>query len=136
MDSDGEHGPEYVEIFLGLLQQEGVDMVLGVRPECQRFAEMVMGAYVKWRFGIDDILCGMKAYHMSLWHRNGGFDHYQSVGTELAIRAAQWGTPFKQTAVSGRKRNDTPRFGGILRANIRIFIGLLRILFFTRQKNS
>ncbi|MBO6685426.1 MAG: glycosyltransferase family 2 protein [Parvibaculum sp.] len=43
MDADGEHDPALVAKFSALLADEGVPLVLGVRPHKQRFAEVVMG---------------------------------------------------------------------------------------------
>ena len=99
-------------------------LVLGVRPAKQRLAETIMGLAIRTRFGADDILCGMKGYDMALWHFNGGFDHHDSIGTELAINALKAGVPFEQIAVGGTRRADQPRFDRRWRANRRIMQGL------------
>lgn len=128
MDADGEHDPSLIAGFKSLLTDERVPLVLGVRPRKQRFAEMVMGVYVRIRFGAHDILCGMKGYDLKLANENGGFDHTNSIGTELAINSIRRGAAFRQLGVSGTRRQDAPRFDRRLRANLRILAALGRII--------
>lgn len=124
MDADGEHDPSLLSQFCKILVDEKIPLVLGVRPRKQRFAEVVMGYYVKLRFGADDILCGMKGYQLQLVTDHGGFDLSHSIGTELAIDALRRGTAFRQVPVSGQPRQDTPRFDRRFAANWRIFKAL------------
>lgn len=126
MDADGEHDPALISAFLSLLME--VPLVLGVRPRKQRFAEMVMGLYIRARFGVRDILCGMKGYDLKLVIENGGFDNTNSIGTELALNSIRRGAPFRQLPVHGKPRQNAPRFDRRLRANWRIFSALGRIV--------
>ncbi|WP_293487647.1 hypothetical protein [Parvibaculum sp.] len=75
-----------------------------------------------------DILCGMKGYDLQLVAENGGFDHTDSIGTELAINSLRRGTTFRQLPVRGTRRQDAPRFDRRLRANMRIFAALGQIV--------
>jgi glycosyltransferase involved in cell wall biosynthesis len=128
MDADGEHDPALVGTFKTLLMGDGVALVLGVRPRKQRFAEIVMGLYVRLRFGVADILCGMKGYDLKLAVANDGFDHTNSIGTELAINSLRRGAGLRQVPVSGTRRQDAPRFDRLIRANLRIFAALGHII--------
>jgi glycosyltransferase involved in cell wall biosynthesis len=128
MDADGEHDPSLVAGFKSLLAEDRVPLVLGVRPRKQRFAEIVMGLYIRLRFGVRDILCGMKGYDLKLAIENRGFDHTNSIGTELAINSIRRGAAFRQLPVSGTRRQDAPRFDRRLRANMRIFVALGQIV--------
>ncbi len=128
MDADGEHDPALIARFRDILEARQVPLVLGVRPRKQRLAETVMGLYVKARFGVDDILCGMKGYDLHLLAENGGFDCTGSIGTELAINSIRNGAEFRQIDVSGTPRADTPRFGRRWRANLRILAALWRLV--------
>jgi len=128
MDADGEHDPATLAEFRRLLLEERVPLVLGVRPRKARLSEIVMGWYVRWRFGANDILCGMKGYDLTLWHANGGFDHTNSIGTELALNSLRRGAAFRQVRVPGVPRQDAPRFDRRLRANFRIFGALLKAI--------
>ncbi|GMV63121.1 MAG: glycosyl transferase family 2 [Parvibaculum sp.] len=128
MDADGEHDPALIAGFKSLLTEGRVPLVLGVRPRKQRFAEIAMGLYIRLRFGVRDILCGMKGYDLKLAMENRGFDHTNSIGTELAINSIRRGVVFRQLPVSGTRRQDAPRFDRRLRANMRIFAALGQIV--------
>lgn len=128
MDADGEHDPALLAQFRRLLIDDRVPLVLGCRPRKQRFAEVVMGLYIRLRFGVRDILCGMKGYSLDLLAANGGFDTSNSIGTELAINSIRRGVGFVQVPVHGRRRADAPRFGRRIGANLRIFAALARVL--------
>lgn len=128
MDADGEHDPACLESFRCLLLDRGVQLVLGVRPRKQRFAETVLGIYVHARFGARDILCGMKGYDLALYRTNDGFSHGDSIGTELAVNSLRKGTRFEEVPVTGTSRADDPRFDRQLWANLRILGALKRIV--------
>ena len=120
LDADGQHSPNLLERFIAGIE-DGHDVVIGVRSRRQRVAEHVFAWYTKWRYGIRDPLCGMKAYHSSVFRDLGHFDSYGSVGTELAIYAARSGYRIGQEYFIVRARADKPRFGKVLYANYRIF---------------
>jgi glycosyltransferase involved in cell wall biosynthesis len=128
MDADGEHDPSTLGEFKRILLDERVPLVLGVRPRKQRIAEVVMGWYVRARFGARDILCGMKGYDLALWRQNHGFDHSNGIGTELAINSLRRGCRFREIKVSGERRRDAPRFDRRWRANARIMAALMRTI--------
>lgn len=128
IDADGEHDPQLVAGFRKALLDDNFALVIGVRPHKQRLSEIIVGWYIKKRYGVDDILCGMKGYQLQLWHGNGGFDRTNSIGTELAINSIRRGVPFRQLPVRGNRRQDAPRFGRALMANWRILAALARVL--------
>ncbi len=127
-DADGEHDPALVARYRDELIGNGIPLVLGVRPRKQRLAETIMGFMIRLRFGVNDILCGMKGFDMTLWRLNGGFDHHDSIGTELALQALKARVPFIQVPVGGVRRADRPRFDRRMRANMRIMKGLTGML--------
>lgn len=128
MDADGEHDPALLSEFRRLLLEERVPLVLGVRTRKQRVAEAIMGLYVKWRFGVDDILCGMKGYRLAALEEAGAAGHDRSIGTGPAIGLLRRGVRFAQIPVRGKAREDEPRFDRGLRANWRILCALGRVL--------
>lgn len=130
MDADGEHDPRTLALFRAKLLEEDYPLVLGYRPHKQRLAEIMMGWYLRARFGVRDILCGMKGYRLSDYRGAGGFDFHESVGTGLATDALRRKIRFAQVPVSGTPRVDAPRFDRLLGANMRIFAAFLR---FVRQ---
>jgi hypothetical protein len=98
----------------------GADVVLGVRSRRQRFAEHVVAWYTKFRYGIDDPLCGMKAERMSVFNALGNFDSFGSVDTELVLFAVKAGCPFSQLPFEVRERRGSSRFGRVLAGNLKI----------------
>jgi len=133
LDADGEHGPNCVPIFKYFLVRQNVPLVLGVRQKRQRVSEIIVGEMCKRMFGANDILCGMKGYHLDLWRANGGFDHSRSAGMEISLNALSHGIKFQQVAVDGRMRRDSPRFGASVVTNLRILGGFLRALHYIRR---
>lgn len=128
IDADGEHDPALLLEFRRLLLEARVPLVLGVRPHKQRIAEAIMGGYIKLRFGVDDILCGMKGYRLSALEATGKAKYDHSIGTGPAIGLLRRGAHFVQVPVWGKARVDKPRFGGGGGANWRILRALWRVL--------
>ena len=128
LDADGEHDPALLARFRDAMLFDGAQLVIGVRARKQRVAETVMGWYIRRRFGVRDILCGMKGYDLDLWRANGGFDHARGIGTELAVNSMRRGVTAVEIPVSGTRRVDAPRFDRPLRANLRIMAALWRVL--------
>ena len=129
LDADGQHDPLLVAAFVSAIDA-GADLVAGVRDRRQRFGEHVFSLVGRARWGIVDPLCGIKAYRMSLYKELGHFDSYKSIGTELALFAANRGKRVRQLPVKTRSRDGRPRFGGGMIANGRI----LRSLFIALRR--
>ena len=127
MDADGQHDPTLLRTFLRAID-EGAQIVVGIRDRRQRLAEHVFAWVGRWLWGMRDPLCGMKAYHISIYRQLGHFDSYESIGTELAIFAARSGRHIVQVPVRTRDRMGAPRFGRRFQANVKIFRALWRAL--------
>ena len=128
MDADGQHNPGILRLFLQALD-DGADVVIGKRDRRQRLAEHVFAWLASAKWGINDPLCGMKAYRMEVHNELGHFDCYGSIGTELAIHAAKCGKKITQIEFKTRDRADAPRFGRRFSANMRILRALWLGLF-------
>ena len=124
LDADGQHDPDLLPHILQLLE-EGADVVIGVRSHFARLAEHIFAYLSRVRYGISDPLCGLKAYRASVYVEQGHFDQYGSIGTELALFAAARGMNIKQVIFEVKDRADTPRFGRIWHANLKITRALL-----------
>jgi glycosyltransferase involved in cell wall biosynthesis len=120
MDADGQHNPSLLAQYLEALRG-GADLVTGVRDKTQRISEQLFSLVTRLRWGVQDPLCGMKAYTSDLYLEVGHFDSYQSIGTELLLYAARRGRRITQIPVKTRERIGSPRFGRVLSANWRIF---------------
>lgn len=67
-DADGQHSAAFLPSFVEKLEL-GADIVIGVRRYTQRWAEYIFALVSKTLWGIEDPLCGMKGYRLSLLRR-------------------------------------------------------------------
>ncbi len=127
-DADGQHKASCLSKMIEASKQ--YPLVIGIRPTTARLAESLWGKYFKARFGVEDILCGMKAYRSSIFKEYGKFDQEQLVGTELAFSALKSGTQFTQIPIEidHREEEDTPRYGGVIKANMKMLKAFCRLL--------
>jgi len=137
IDADGQHNPDDVQLFVQSLLN-GFDIVVGIRPKKARLMESVFGIITNLFWGIEDPLCGMKAYKVKILREKTPLATYDSIGTEILMFSLATGLRVKNIAISGRDRDGTPRFAGKLRANLLIgmalIIGLRRIRSWSRGK--
>jgi glycosyltransferase involved in cell wall biosynthesis len=124
VDADGQHDPSLIQRFIDAIDA-GADVVTGIRSKRQRFAEHLFAWYASFFFGIQDPLCGMKAYRTTVYKALGHFDLIGSVGTELMIYAVRQGCRLDQVAFEARERKDKPRFGQTLAGNYKIIRAML-----------
>lgn len=127
-DADGQHPLELVPEFIKKL--DTYDVVLGVRPKAARFAEAIFAKCGGVLWGINDPLCGMKAYNMKVYDINGGFDSCKSIGTELAIQSYRRRFSLVNIPIPISEREfGKPRFGKLFKANVVIFKAMLKMIF-------
>ncbi len=135
MDADGQHAPSLLEDFKRLLE-DGASLVVGHRDKTQRWSETVFCIVGRAVWGLNDPLCGMKGYRISILDDLEDLNTYPSVGTELSIRLIALGVRVNQVEIKIRKRDGVSRFGGGCKANMRIckalWIGLFRYMYRAR----
>jgi glycosyltransferase involved in cell wall biosynthesis len=120
LDADGQHDAEVILAAAEPLRGDVATLAIGVRPEFARSAERWFGWYTQRRFGVPDILCGVKAYRARdvLAHRRA-LDG-ATIGTGLALALLRGGAKVASFPVTIRDRSGVSRFGGGVRANARI----------------
>jgi glycosyltransferase involved in cell wall biosynthesis len=128
VDADGQHDPSLLGKFIDRIDA-GADVVVGIRSHRQRFAEHLFAWYASRRYGIQDPLCGMKAYRTVVYDALGHFDSYGSIGTELAIFAAKKGCRLDQIPFAVRERKGQSRFGRVLVGNYKIIRAMTLAIF-------
>lgn len=132
IDADGQHPAELIKNFLITLQ-DGADIVVGIRSKKQRVSENIFAFCTKFLYQIEDPMCGMKGYRLSLFNALGHFDSYKSIGTELMIFAAKNKFTVRQIKFQAQERVDEARFGRIFISNLKILRALCIGLFHHRH---
>lgn len=128
-DADGQHSNEMLAEYIKYLEN-GKDLVLGIRSKPSRIAELLFMTYARIKFNWKDPLCGMKGYSMSLYRKQGYFDSYESIGTELAIFGLVNNYSYIQLPVPIMKRQDNPRFHSVIMSNWYIVKSLINMIWF------
>ncbi|MEK9652331.1 MAG: glycosyltransferase family 2 protein [Betaproteobacteria bacterium] len=121
IDADGQHDASDLDKFACVMTDDSVHLVLGVRHSSTRISEYCFNLYGWIRFGVKDLLCGMKAYRIKSFQVFGTFGDNRSIGTKMALLALLKGFPFRMVDVAIAPREDNSRIGNPLSANVRIF---------------
>lgn len=124
LDADGQHLPELIQSFIDALRDQDADIVIGQRDQITRFSEHVFNLYTKHRYGIDDILCGLKGFRSDVLKENLYSAEWKSAGTALVLAAARQGKRVIQIPITVKARQGRARIGGTLRANFFILKAL------------
>jgi len=127
-DADGQHHPDDIPMIIEPITAGSADVVVGKRPYHARIAENLFAVVGKLKAGIDDPLCGLKAYSIQVYNNVGYFDTLNSIGTQLMFEASKRGYRITQRDITMNSRHDEPRFGKSLIANWKIFKAMLKIL--------
>lgn len=131
-DADGQHDVEDLMGFINCLE-EGCDVVVGVRPQFQRFGESLFAMLSILFWGIKDPLCGFKGYKVEALNKAPYFDSYGSIGTEFTIRAARSGFAIQNLEINLHLRNGSPKFGSGIRPNLKIVRALILGIIYAKS---
>lgn len=129
IDADGQHPARKIPEFLEKIQ-DGADVVIGIRPKRQRFAESLFSCVSSLLWRVSDPMCGMKAYRTKVLDSLQFRVRYFSIGTEFVISAVRRGFDVRQIPIDVYQRKEViTRFGNGIEANLRIlralFLGLI-----------
>ncbi len=127
-DADGQHHPQDIPMILEPITAGTADVVVGKRPYHARITEYIFALVGKLKAGIDDPLCGLKAYSVRVYNDVGHFDTVKSIGTQLMFEAKKRGYRIAQRDIALSRRRDEPRFGTRLKANWKILKAICKIL--------
>ncbi len=126
IDADGQIAPQLVSRVLTRLASGDVDLVLGRREHKARWSESVYSAYTRWRYGVADILCGLKGYRLAAFRALPDLNMRDSIGTAVALSGLRAGLRWEEVAVPTSPRVGASRFGDGLRSNLRILRAMMR----------
>jgi len=135
LDADGQHDPEEIPPIVEFIINNEADIVVGRRSRYSRVSEFLFSLIGKFTLGIDDPICGFKAYHIRVYHQIGYFDKISSIGTELIFNAWKNGYRIAQRDIIAGKREGIPRFGRRTEANWKIFKAICKILIKLIREN-
>jgi glycosyltransferase involved in cell wall biosynthesis len=127
MDADGQHDANTLKKFIEKIELD-IELVIGVRDKFQRAGEWLFSVVGKALWGVQDPLCGMKAYKLSLLEEHGPFDTTKSAGAEFAIKLVSNGVPFSEVSVPTVARLDESRYGAGFSVNFRLILSLVRLV--------
>ena len=136
-DADGELEAEAIGRAIVEIERGTAEIVLGWRTRVPRFSERLFGYYTRYRFGVPDILCGLKAFAMAVYRKHRTDMGSSSVFTGLALAALRANTKFALIPITVKPRTDVSRFGNGWRANQRILaalFGAVRLDLLERRK--
>jgi glycosyltransferase involved in cell wall biosynthesis len=125
-DADGELEAEAIGRAIVEIERGTAEIVLGWRTRVPRFSERLFGYYTRYRFGVPDILCGLKAFAMAVYRKHRTEMGSSNVFTGLALAALRAKTKFAIIPITVKPRTDVSRFGNGWRANQRILGALFR----------
>ena len=112
-----------------LIEFQSADVVIGCRSSLPRFSEKLFSAYTRYRFGIPDILSGLKCYSAKVLVDVNPNPAWDSIGSRIALKAALNGCDVVSLPISCNDRScGVSRFGASMRAEWRILYAFLRSL--------
>jgi glycosyltransferase involved in cell wall biosynthesis len=121
IDADGQLDAGSIPLALRELEQGRADMALGVRDSgAARWSEGLFNAYARLRFGVPDILCGLKAFRTDRYLAHRACMDKPNIFTALALALLRRRTPFSLVPVAVHPRVGEARFGNSLNAELRI----------------
>lgn len=134
LDADGQHNATDIKKLIGPIVDGTYDVVVSSRNNIKSGSELLFAFFTNLRFGIDDPLCGLKAYSRKVYEKVGFFDSKRSIGTELMIRALLLGFRVKVVPITVASRLDQSRFyRRKFTAHLKIFwafVGMVILSFF------
>jgi glycosyltransferase involved in cell wall biosynthesis len=124
-DADGQLDAAALPPAVAALADGRTELVLGRRRTGgARLSERLFNLYSRTRFGVPDILCGLKGFRIAAYARHRERVANGNVNTALALALLREGAAFRLVEVATKPRDGRPRFGGMIKANLKIFAAL------------
>jgi len=128
-DADGQHPYMLIDKMFGLIESDDSDIVVGTRRSLPRRTEKLFSLYTKIRYGVPDILCGMKCYSSEAISETGIRSEWDSVGSYIVIKALKLNFTVTPLHINVQNRYDgVSRFGISMRSELKIFNAFVRSL--------
>ena len=127
MDSDLEHDPKYLKIFIKNFKKD-YDLIIGERDRKNRIVEIIFGYFFKKVFNLNDIFCGfrgIKLEKLSKKHLKIKTIHLPEIIFSIHHKNKKT-LNFK---IKCKKRLGSSKFGNSFFGNIKLFLQILPIIF-------
>ena len=130
IDADGQHSLNDLNKIIAILKKnKNIDLIISQRSNFPRLSEKLFSLYTISRFGVKDLLSGLKAYKIEIYSQYGYYDTFKSIGTELSSYAIENNFNFKTIKINVLDRKDNSRIGGKIVGNFKILKALIGLIF-------
>ena len=123
-DADGQLNTNYLKFFFEHLKK-GYDLVIGIRNLIPRISEKIFNFYTNEKFGISDILCGLKGYNLKTMNIKVLNQDYYAC-PNIALDYIKNKKNVKKVSIKIKKRNGESKFGNSFLGNMKIFRDLYK----------
>lgn len=132
IDADGQHDTAILRSIMEPVVSGRFDMCHSCRTNYCRPSEWLLRRYSYHMYGLGDVLSGLKAFSLkTVFEPHEAMVSRPSLGTALPWAAVNDGASIAEVfiTVSEREEGDTPRIGGLFKANYRVVKALLRLIY-------
>jgi len=138
IDADDQFNPSDLDLFFSLIQEQVIDLIIGIRNTKNRLTENLLCTYGRTRFNIEDPLCGLKLYNLRSISTLLPFDTKGLAGMELIFKTADINLKIEQVEIRMRKRSGKSRYGHSIIGEFKLFKILLKSIYYfglSKRKN-
>lgn len=125
-DADGQHRKNDLDKMLNIFKRNNLDLLIGSRLNIKRFSEKLFNIYLKKKFKINDIFCGLKIYKKNICEKYLEDFSKRSLGSLVALKVIKLPYNFREYQIKVNERSDKPRIGSNFLINLRILYLLMK----------
>ena len=128
-DADDQHPYNSVEKMFKIIEAGRADIVVGARKSLPRLSEKLFSYYTDIKYGIPDILCGMKCYSAATINETGVSRNWNSIGSYITIKALKLKLNVMPLSIDIKsRRSGASRFGISIKSEFTIFNAFIKSL--------
>ena len=129
IDADGQHNIKDLSLILKMFNKDNYDMVIGIRKKPARFAEFLFNCYIKLKYNVHDILCGLKGYKLEkIKNINFNKQAENSVGTEIPLVFLRSKHKVGELPIEINMRIGESKYGRLIKSNAMIISALVKVI--------
>lgn len=126
MDSDLEHDPKYLTIFIKNFKND-FDLIIGERDRKNRLIEIIFGYFFKKFFNLNDIFCGFRGIKLKKLDQKK-LNNQNTYFPEIIFSAHYKNRKTLNIKIKSKKRLGKSKFGNNFLGNIKLFYQILSII--------